>query len=210
MDNSWGTFLAEMALFCLTAGCAPVQGKLQEVRLPPKRIVQLGYSLLPPDDRGWYVLRRTPTFVAIGKQGKGLDESIAIEASSHALSAPSSRDAAASVLPDPGADIASRFRQLALDAKTDDERPDCKRVHSVYEDRAPARRSGGKGPMILETLLLTCAHPEDRALGIDVVYSHRYEPGQRDADFDAKAIGLLKAVQFTDVGKAHEGGENVR
>jgi hypothetical protein len=199
-----------MAMFCLTIGCAPAPGKLQEVRLPPKRIVQLGYSILPPDDRGWYVRRRTPTFVAMVKQGKGPDESIAIEASAHPFSPPPSQDAAASVLPDPEADIASRFRQLALDVKTDDERPDCKRVHAVSEDRAPARRSGSKAPMILETLLLTCAHPEDRALGIDVLYSHRYEPGRRDPDFDAKAIGLLKAVQFTDVGEARDGGENVR
>jgi hypothetical protein len=192
-----------LALMCAMS-CVPVQAARSELRLPPKPIVQLGYSMLPLNDRGWGVLRRTPTLVVLGKRGTGADDTIVIQAESHKISAPMSAPVQAV---DPARP--DRF-QVVKSERTGDERPTCMRYYMLTEDRAPARRNGGTGPMMLEAMYLTCVHPDDEGVGISLAYSHRYEPGQRDSAFDIKAAELLKGVKFASPGRLAKGDDHVR
>jgi hypothetical protein len=50
--------------------------------------------------------------------------------------------------------------------------------------------------MVLEVLSLTCAHPKAKNLGISVIYSQRYYPGQRDVAFTEKATSILNSIEF--------------
>lgn len=184
----------ELAFRCLV-GCVAVQGGMvPEIRLPPKRVEQLGYSMLPLPDPGWRVLRRTPTLLAIGKAGRQEDETLAIQAGTYNVRAESEP----ALMRHAEADVAQRFRVIES-SSAPDERASCTRRHLVTEDRAPGRRSGSKQPMILEAMMLTCVHPGDAELGIAIMYSQRYDTGNRDPGFDAKAAEVLRELRFTAV-----------
>src|SRR5687768_12009903 len=68
--------------FCSLAitACAPMQPKLQELQLPPERIVQKGYSLVPINEAGWLVAGRNQYQLSLIKTGANPDESFAIQA----------------------------------------------------------------------------------------------------------------------------------
>jgi hypothetical protein len=90
-----------------------------------------------------------------------------------------------------------RFRLLRYEVSADTSRKtECALVHSTAEDTAPVRRSGERGPMILQTLELICAHPDDKGIVILVGYSHRYDAGKADPKFSEKAMRLLRSVEF--------------
>ena len=50
--------------------------------------------------------------------------------------------------------------------------------------------------MILENLELICVHPDDKRIVVLVGYSHRYDAGKADPKFSAKAMRLLRSVEF--------------
>jgi hypothetical protein len=204
----FGTLLLDIAMVCLV-NCTNTQPRLPEVVLPPKRIVQLGYSVTPPNERGWFAARRTPTFLALVKAGKNPDDTIAIEARAYERAAQQPRREQPLLPGENAPGVADRFKLVKSDVLPDP-REGCERRQIVTEDRAPARRSGGNGAMILEVLLLSCVHPRDAALAIDLAYSARYEPEQRDAGFDAAGARLLQSLEFTEPGRAMQGGQNVR
>jgi len=68
----------------------------------------------------------------------------------------------------------------------------------VTEDNAAVKRTSTPGIMILEVMSMTCAHPKNTSLGVAVVYSHRYYPGQADPSFGEKAAQILSSVEFLD------------
>ena len=187
-----------LAFDCFVS-CTAVQGPVPELRLPPKRIEQLGYSVQPLNEAGWRLFLRTPNQLALGKAGPHADETMAIQAGTYDV-----RD-----MDDPrlkqraGAEAGERFHTLEW-TSAPDERAGCTRRHLVTEDREPARRSVGAAPMILEALMLTCVHPDDANLGVALMYSRRYDPGRRDPAFDANAARVLEGLKLTATAPAKE------
>ena len=78
--------------------------------------------------------------------------------------------------------------------------PNCAKSHMVAEDHAAVKRSGNTGYMVLEGLTLTCAHPKDNRVGVNVTYSQRYYPEQKESGFLEKALSVLSSVEFSDLG----------
>jgi len=196
--------VVDLAVLC-AMNCAPVRAVSSELRLPPKPIVQLGYSLVPLNERGWGVLRRTPTLLVLGKRGRGADDTLVVRAES--------RESTGAMLAAP-VDEANpatpgRFKVLKSE-RTADERATCERYYVLTEDGAPKRQTGGSGPMMLETMELRCVHPDDDSVAISLVYSERYEPGARDAAFDVKAAALLKGMQFASPGRLAKRDQHAR
>ena len=196
MGDLLGFVVMNLAFNCLV-GCTSLQGPVPEVRLPPKPIVQAGYVVVPLNEAGWRVFRRTPTQLALAKEGRHADETITVQAGTYDARVESDPK----LLERAEADTRDRF-QLLESTSRPDERPTCIRRHLVTEDRAPVRRSGSKNAMILEAQMLTCTHPGDQALGVALMYSQRYDRGQRDPEFDAKAAELFKGLRFTEVASA--------
>jgi hypothetical protein len=194
----------DLAFRCLV-GCASVQGPVPELRLPPKRIEQIGYSVAPLNDAGWRLFVRTPTQLVLGKVGPNADETMTIQAGTYKVSD----------MDDPrlmqraGAEVGERFRVLEW-TSAPDQRAGCTRRHLVTEDRLPMRRSGGTASMILEAAMLTCVHPDDANLGVALMYSRRYDPGRRDPAFDANAAGVLEGLRLTATPAAKEEKTNAR
>ena len=76
---------------------------------------------------------------------------------------------------------------------------DCTKSHMAAEDHAAAKKVGKTGIMVQEAFALTCAHPKDKGVGVNVGYSHRYYPEQRDPMFLEKATSVLDSVEFADL-----------
>jgi hypothetical protein len=75
----------------------------------------------------------------------------------------------------------------------------CVKSYLVTEDKAAVKRSGKAGNMVLEALTLTCRHPKNISVGVNVSYSHRYYPGQGDSAFIEKATRVLESLKFNDL-----------
>ena len=75
---------------------------------------------------------------------------------------------------------------------------DCTKSHMAAEDLGAAKKVGKTGVMVQEALTLTCAHPKDKDVGINIGYSQRYYPGQGDPRFLEKATSILDSVEFAD------------
>src|SRR5262252_8720154 len=70
--------LALGTLCAVLASCASNPGG-QELLLPPQSVLQLGYSITPLNEKGWYVRVRDPQHLAIGKYGEYPDQTFAID-----------------------------------------------------------------------------------------------------------------------------------
>src|SRR2546429_466489 len=73
--NGWPK-IGVLGVLLVVTSCVP---RLQEVRVPPERIYQKGYSFVPLNEKGWLIAGRNPYQVAIGKSGGGPDETLAIQ-----------------------------------------------------------------------------------------------------------------------------------
>jgi len=183
--------------------CASTQEpKTPEIQLPPKRIVQKGYSLMPLNEAGWIIAGRDDYQLTIITFGYNTDETYAIQAIPFRL---------------PAFKTSEEFVRLVKEGQLKDTDParfrikkhdvalfpgkgtDCVRSHMVTEDLSAIKSSGRSGGMILEALALTCAHPKDKKVGISVIFSQRYFPGERDPAIIEKATSVLNSVEFTDL-----------
>lgn len=188
---------------CLAlAACAPMQPRLAELPLPPQRIVQQGYSVVPLNEKGWVRAGYNPQQLTLGKYGANPDETFAVQASLARLPPFTSDDNLARVVKERQVadNNPKRFKFLKHEVRPDGARSArCARSHAIIEDHAAVKRTPTPGHMILEVMNLTCAHLKDRSVGVSVTYSHRYYPGQADPQFAARAAQVLGSVDFTDL-----------
>lgn len=184
------------------AACGSVQHKPQELHVPPERIVQKGYSLMPPNERGWLIAGRNQYQLALVKAGKTPDETIAIQAMPVKLpDFNSTEDLVRLIKEGQAKDTDSkRFATKKSDVVAYPvQGSNCAKAYRVAEDNSAVKRSGKSGNMILEVLTLTCAHPKGKNVGVNVTYSHRHYPDQDVGDFLEKAMSVLDSVEFTEL-----------
>ncbi|HUL13461.1 MAG TPA: hypothetical protein VLU73_15010 [Methylococcaceae bacterium] len=188
----------------LLSSCASLQPRLQEVQVPPDRFFLKGFSLMPLNEQGWFIIERNPDRAVLAKQGDKPDETLAIEADLLKGGSPMLNSNEEFVLliketearnTDP-----ARFKVLRHEVSPYTEKDNnCVRSHMVAEDHTAVKRSGKAGQMILEKLTLICVHPKDNRVGVSVAYSQRYYPDQRDPGFIEKATSILNSIEFTDL-----------
>jgi hypothetical protein len=193
--------LAGTLLGCIViAACAPLQTKPTPLPLPPQRIYQNTYSLVPPNEPGWIVTGRRANELGLARGGDKPDETFAIQGSPIPLPAITSREDLVRFVHEllSRAD-ARRFKILKREVAEDRSRREtCTRSIFVTEDHAAVRRTSTPGPMILEALSLTCVHPKNPALAVMLTYSHRYYPEQNDPGLGEKAARVLSTLEFLD------------
>lgn len=198
-------FLQLVGMLCISliiTSCASTQPQVPEVQIPPKRIMQKGYSLVPLNEAGWIIAGRDEYQLTIVTLGYNTDETYAIQATPFRLPAFKTNEEFVRLVKegqvkdtDP-----SRFRTKKHEvAVYPGKRTDCVKSHMVTEDLSAIKSSGRSGGMILEAAALTCAHPKDKSVGISVIFSQRYYPGEGDPAFIDKALSVLNSVEFTDL-----------
>ena len=181
--------------------CAGMPPQYKEVQLPPARIYQKGYSLVPLNEKGWSIGQRNQIEVVIGKRGEGknIDETFIIHATLVRLSPyTDTQELVRKVKEGQEKDIDSqRYRMVRHDVTFQQEKgADCTKSHALSEDTAAVKKSERPGSMMLEILTLTCSHPKERSIGVNIAYSHRYFPEQKDSQFTEKATSVLSSIEF--------------
>jgi hypothetical protein len=190
------------------ASCASTPGRW-EVPIPPEPILQSGYSVTPLNEKGWYVREQNLQHLSIGKYGEYKDQTFAIDGLLVRLPAFKTIEELISVVKEPQTTFPNpqRFTMLKYEiAAYPKKGPDCVKSHSVMIDHAAANRSGTPGDMEIEAVFLVCAHPKDKSVGVQVMYSQRHWPGQGDPRFLEKAMAVLDSVEFIDAGHKPSGG----
>jgi len=184
----------------LTSSCITTRPAMQEVTLPPQRIAQNGYSLVPLDETGWLLGYRDSEQLILGKRGSDPDENIVVRAFAKVIPPLKSDEEflgfAKSVLIMEGA---TRHKVLSQQTKlVKVKSQSCARVDTVMEDHDAVKRSSKTDSMILEAFSLLCKHPNG-STGILIAYSHRFYQGNRDAESSKKAQRIFDSVEFSNL-----------
>jgi hypothetical protein len=74
----------------------------------------------------------------------------------------------------------------------------CAKSYFSALDQMAVKRSNRHGDMILEALVLTCAHPQHPKVCVNLSYSERYWPGDRDPEFENRAEQILNSLRLED------------
>lgn len=178
------------------ASCA----SFQSISIPPERIVQTGYSLVPLNEKGWRFGPRNPVHLVLGKVSDNPDESLVINSTIVKIRPYKTKDEFVQLVRESQADDTDeRFENKQFEVTGYDEKgTDCAKSYAISEDKTASRRSGNTGTMIIELLSLTCAHPKNKRYAVYVGYSHRYYPGHKDDAFAEKAWIVMNSLEFTD------------
>lgn len=181
------------------AACAAKRPPLPEVKIPPERMLQNGYSVMPLNENGWVVVARNAYQFSLAKPGENPDETFAIRAMLSRIDTFNTTEDFVQQIKEGQIKDTSppRFKLLTHDI-TPFPKPgiDCVKSHMITEDNAAVTRSGGTAEMILEALTLSCAHPDEKSVAIHVIYSHRHYPGTQDTAFMEKGTAVLDSVDF--------------
>lgn len=167
----------------------------------PRRFELQGFSIATPavtkEQKPWVVAKRTPDLLILGRPGEFESEIFTVQAAVIRLPALATPDAllhhvkaAQQSELDP-----KRFRILKHELSLQPvDGESCALSHLEAVDRAVPSTSGPTANMTLETLTLTCAHPKDRNTGINVTYSHKYFPEDKDQQFVEKGSVILQGL----------------
>jgi hypothetical protein len=188
--------LTSILVALLLGACALKSGK-------PQRFELRGFSITTPavakDERPWSVGKQTPDLLILGQPGEYESEIFIVQAAVIRLPALASPDALMQHLKatqqrelDP-----KRFRILKHELSLQPvDAESCALSHVEAADRAPAGTTGSTANMMLETLTLTCAHPNDRNTGINLTYSHQYFPEDKDPRFMERGNAILQGLRL--------------
>ena len=185
--------------------CAPMQPmqKLQQVQLPPQISYHRGFSLVPLNEPGWFIFERHYNTLVLSKSGNIPDETYAIQAGVRGLLSVASLNEFINVVKEEESrrdTDPSRFTIMKHDVVPYPKKGEyCARSYLMTEDRAAVKRTGGIGLLILEIVNLTCRHPANPNVAINVAYSHRHYPDHGDPSLSEKADRLFESVEFRDL-----------
>lgn len=192
-------------IFC--ASCASLPW--QKVPLPSKQFDLRGFSLASPDETGWWVNTRPgPDRLTLAKSNNDQDpyENYAIE--TYVLNVPafnSDEDFLQAVKKGMGLYKYPNYKILKHDINLHKKNGEnCALAQVVAETQGQTRMFGfgihrRSGPMIYEMTELTCRHPQNNRIAINMIFSLMYYPGERDSLFSEKAMKVVDSVKFTDL-----------
>ena len=191
--------LLSMAVFVASCATPNKRPQLTEVTIPPERIVENGYSLMPLNEAGWMYGPRNSSQFSLVKKGANPDETYAIQGMLHPVPIFSTNEEFLQLVKRDQANDTppQRFKLLTHDVTSFPMKGAvCARTYLSAEDHAAVKQSGNTGEMILEVLTLSCAHPSEPRVGIMVGYSHRHYPRNSDSTLIEKGTNVLNSVEL--------------
>lgn len=163
------------------------------------RIMMEGFSIVPPKEKEWIIVKQSPDVTVIGKSGRFSGETFAMQATIIKLQPAESTDELVRHVEstqrkelDP-----KRYRVFKLEVsqqKIHGQACALSRVEAA--ERTTTDGTGSPVNMMLETLTLICPHPKDPLRGINVAYSHRHFPEDVDPQFSQDAALLMQNLAF--------------
>lgn len=174
--------------------------KPQKIKDSSDRFYQHGFSVLPPQEKGWSVVFKNDYYLSMTKRGKKKYEKYTAAASLFQLSGIETEEEFSTLIQERRANIdKGRFQVLENEEQLFDAGDDyCVKHYSKTEDHVPPKKSSKRAYMILENIGFSCRHPRNKTVGITFEYSHFHYPEHYDPDFEDKAMRFLEQVQYTD------------
>ena len=163
------------------------------------RIMMNGFSIVPPKEKEWIIVKQSPEVTVIGKPGRYSGETYAIQAT--IIKLPPGESAVELVREvestqrkelDP-----KRYRVFKLEVSEQQMHGHaCALSRVEAAERTTAQATGSPVNTMLETLTLICPHPKDPSRGINMAYSHRHFPEDVDPQFSQDAATLMQNLAF--------------
>ena len=198
---------AVISLVILCASCA--SAPWQEVPLPPQPFVLKGFSFMSPDEPGWRVnTRLSPDRSSLVKSNHDTDPYENYVIAADVLNVPehikSNEEFLRGVKEGRAINNDPRYKILTQDINPHMQNGKyCVLSQVVAEDHGGGQiQSFGfgihrrPGYMIFEGVTLTCRHPQNNSVALDLTFSLRYYPGERDPLFSEKAMKVVDSVEF--------------
>ena len=191
--KSWSILL----LIILLTACAPTMQQPKELSIPSQRSIHTGFSLLPLNEKGWFVIAQEPRFLKLGKPSKDPDESIFLNANTVFLPEFKSREEFTGFAKTLNRDMDPiRFDEITQETKmVVVQGQSCEAIKLKEKDYGKERVSNRTDPMLIEAYSLVCPHPQGK-LAVVVSYAHRCYPDQADPEMVRKAEEIFKTVEF--------------
>jgi len=157
------------------------------------------YKFAPPKNEDWLIAYRDKSQTALAKSGGKEDETYALNIILFDLPKIDSKEAFLD------------YVKTGREKDTDSDRFDiinekiapykkfgdfCISYHTVAIDKKAKKRSKKKDSMILEMAGYVIRHPQNKNIGINFDYSHRYYKGDKDANLSVKASELFRRLEF--------------
>lgn len=187
-------------IFIITS-CVQTNNKYQEMKLPTERSYHRGFSLVPPNEPGWFILSKNRNELALTKEvGQKLNESYVIATFVTRLPQITSQNAFNDAVEKLDTNFSSRFTLLKYHIDPYHGKGEyCARSYMVANDNAAAQYSGEVKSMIMENIGFGCQHPSDKRIVIYLTFSYRHFPGNDDPALMDKAEKLFQSVEFNDL-----------
>jgi hypothetical protein len=164
-------FLAPGALLLLVGSVSLAQ----EIR-PAERVTTELLDVQAPAAPGWQLTQKSAARITFARAGEHKNDTLGAFAIVFRIPAPRDREHFLELIREGSqADTPpDRFRAIKSEFQQDDARPyPCVRYAAVHEDRQAKLRTGGVGPLILQSITLYCMHPDTPGVAFALGYSHR-------------------------------------
>lgn len=190
----------------LVTACGTPNLQLDALALPPQRIQQNGYSLVPLAEPDWFVAIGQPESLSLVRFGAQPDEKYMARAYRRGTTNLSG-DAnlarfADAVLYEKGPTGAKVLRQDSKVVRIKNQR--CVRVSSTLADSPAGKGTDGRAGVHTDVRAIVCEHP-GKTSAVVVVYSYSRTGEARDSALDAKADKLFGSIEFTTPRKPTRG-----
>src|SRR3954462_4108241 len=180
--------------------CAALGACASQPKEPP-RIMMQGFSISAPKEKEktWIVAQQSPDLTVIGKQGRFTGESFTMRTTIIKLPAfPSSEAMLRYVESNLRKEIdPKRFRLSKLETtELKVQQQSCALSRMEMAERASSDGTASPVNTMLETLTLTCPHPQDPLRAINMAYAHRHYPEDVDPQFEQEGALLMQTLAF--------------
>lgn len=167
----------------------------------PDMIYELeGYSVLAPQGKDWFELKRDRHNVVFGKKIKSRTHAFIATAMSVQITEKFDkpeefRDYVSKTPLEPG-DKRTKLIENRVELDQSFSRF-CVRIHTRAEDRGAVYAKGK--PLLLETFGVSCLHPADPGLAVSVSYSERGHLAETSAELRAQGESFVRSLKFTGI-----------
>lgn len=167
----------------------------------PNMIYELeGYSVLAPQGKDWFELKRDRHNVVFGKKIKSRTHAFIATAMSVQITEKFDKpeefhDYVSKTPLEPG-DKRTKLIENRVELDQSFGRF-CVRIHTRAEDRGAVYAKGK--PLLLETFGVSCLHPADPGLAVSVSYSERGHLAETSAELRAQGESFVRSLKFTGI-----------
>ncbi|MDH5407829.1 MAG: hypothetical protein OEZ33_03185 [Gammaproteobacteria bacterium] len=199
--------LLSVSMIIGLSACSSNKSKFDVSSDTMDRTIMDRYSFIVPYETGWNEKGRNRMNVALQRNGRERDEVYNIQAIQFRLPEFKSTDefiklmthVQSKKMTPPRYDI--KKHKITAYPKIGKH---CIRSHRVIEDNGPKDKTKNYPVMIISSVILTCPHPNEKEIGINLSYSHHYRASYKRGNLVQKPLASIderfttKADKFID------------